>query len=343
MSTTILDEQMIDATSLERHRPRGRRQAVAPGGADALRIGLGRGSVRVTHGGEVARWLGPAMRGMIAGAFKRSVCRFDLAEQQSRRRYCSGCPHVFDCSYGVLYEPDPGGLESPARGDEQAPSGVVVSPCFPVPARLRAGDRLSLEVLLTGSAAVEGHWGKLFEAITMAATDVGIGPDHVRFSPDGLRTMQWNVLTPETFPADLAGGYPALRIDLLTPLILRAPQVDRGPRRAVTAPTLLDLFRPAIRIVRRLFAQSGVSLDRDWSGLCQLAEGVERVDHTFEAFSQRRWSSRTRLRTEAEGVVGSGWYRDVPAVLVPWLYWGGRLHAGGQRVAGAGRWRMVLE
>ncbi len=105
-----------------------------------------------------------------------------------------------------------------------------------------------------------------------------------------------------------------------------APGDDAAP---TNGPLSLTCFRPALRTVRRLFAQSGVGLEGDWSSLCEMAAAVQKMDEDYHAFSQRRWSSRTEHRAQLEGVVGQAWFVDVPSALLPWLYWGGLLHLGG--------------
>lgn len=327
-------------------RPRGVPRRDLHPAAGRLRVDLGRFRLRATRGGAVSVWLGPALRGVVAAALKRQSCRFDLAEQSGRRRYCSGCPHMGECGYGLLYEPDPVGLPSPALGAHQAPSGVVLSPSYPVPRRLRAGDRLAVEVVLTGAAARAGFAAALAGAVASAGRGPGLGPDHVQFDVEADEDLETLVLASEMFPADageLPGRYPRVRVDLLTPLFLRAESNVRGARGVNRAPTFLDLFRPALRMVRRQFAEAGVELQGDWTELCRLASEVRTRDAAYEPFRQRRWSSRTEHRAELEGVVGQAWFANVPAVLLPWLYWGGRLHIGGQRVAGAGRMRINLE
>jgi len=41
--------------------------------------------------------------------------------------------------------------------------------------------------------------------------------------------------------------------------------------------------------------------------------------------------------------MGGGMYGPVPAALAEWLAWGGRVHAGTDRVAGAGGWEVQRE
>ena len=50
-----------------------------------------------------------------------------------------------------------------------------------------------------------------------------------------------------------------------------------------------------------------------------------------------------RALCQCRGGHSGGLYGDVPWSLVPWLLWGGRLHVGSHRIAGAGGWRLVLD
>jgi hypothetical protein len=58
----------------------------------------------------------------------------------------------------------------------------------------------------------------------------------------------------------------------------------------------------------------------------------------YVSFYQRHWSNRGAAARPLHGVVGGAVYGPVPAALVRWLAWGGRLHVGTDRVAGAGGW-----
>ena len=63
--------------------------------------------LRLTAPGRLLPWLGPALRGLAAAQFKRAVCLYSPAEQQTTRRYCKGCPHIAACPYGSTVEAEP--------------------------------------------------------------------------------------------------------------------------------------------------------------------------------------------------------------------------------------------
>jgi hypothetical protein len=59
-------------------------------------------------------------------------------------------------------------------------------------------------------------------------------------------------------------------------------------------------------------------------------------------FFQPRWSNRAGRWRPLHGVTGGAVYGPAPVSLVRWLEWGGRIHVGTDRVAGAGGWRVHL-
>jgi hypothetical protein len=113
-------------------------------------------------------------------------------------------------------------------------------------------------------------------------------------------------------------------------------------RSPVLVPSLADLVRASLRTVSDLFRLYGQPVEADFRGLADAAREVKLLDHCYEPFEQERNSSRSG-RFTTRGAVGGGVYADVPMGLLPWLLWGGRLHVGTHRVAGAGGWRLVLD
>src|SRR2546429_521954 len=73
--------------------------------------------------------------------------------------------------------------------------------------------------------------------------------------------------------------------------------------------------------------------------LKELAWAVPTLSSAFTVRRQPRWSRRSEQHGMVAGVVGEARYGPVPRVLVPWLEWGGRMHVGAYRVAGAGGWQ----
>jgi hypothetical protein len=96
--------------------------------------------------------------------------------------------------------------------------------------------------------------------------------------------------------------------------------------------------------VGRVVAEFGTPLEGrvDFASLVGAARQVATVRGDWQPFEQQRWSNRKLQRYEVAGVTGGGVFADVPAALLPWLVWGGRLGAGRNRVAGGGAWRTVL-
>jgi hypothetical protein len=100
-------------------------------------------------------------------------------------------------------------------------------------------------------------------------------------------------------------------------------------------------LRASLRTIGPLCRLYGRPLpDEVFRPLKELAGGVPTRSVSFGVCEQPKWSNRTEQHGMVRGVVGTGTYGPVPRVLVPWLAWGGRLHVGGYRVAGAGGWRM---
>src|SRR5438876_10907716 len=88
-------------------------------------------TLRFTRPGQLLPWMGPALRGLLALPFKQSVCVQPRAEQDTRWRYCSGCPHMNGCPYGQTLEPDPPAGAAVFHGQEQAARPIVLALPFP--------------------------------------------------------------------------------------------------------------------------------------------------------------------------------------------------------------------
>ncbi|MCY2963918.1 MAG: hypothetical protein NT069_09775 [Planctomycetota bacterium] len=54
-------------------------------------------------------------------------------------------------------------------------------------------------------------------------------------------------------------------------------------------------------------------------------------------------SNHAKQRVPFKAITGSLTLADVPMGLLPWLYWGGKLHVGDRHGAGAGGWSLTLE
>ncbi len=281
--------------------------------------------------GRLVPWLGPALRGLITRELKSRSCVFG-----SRGRFGIQC-HRFcaapeRCSYGRLFEPG-----------QNAPRMAVVAPYFPCPEQAEPGMSISVRIILVGQQAA-GDLNCLLETLDTTGRAVGIGPDKVRFC---LRERLWKAstsLAPQALvePRDPQEVYPRVAIGLRSPLILRRKN-EVGKRYTVNRPELEDFYSSAAITLQQLFAAHGTELNAPYRHLRQLAEGVRRCEQHYQPFRQVRWSSRSRQRFEMFGCVGGAVFTNVPAALVPWLYWGGLLHVGAHRVAGAGGWRVILD
>ena len=296
-----------------------------------------------TRGGELLPWIGPALRGLVAGRFKADMCRHSTTDRDTHWKHCTGCPHLADCPYGLTFESGPA-HGSGSIGQEEGLRPVAIAPAFPAPPRIAAGMPLPVRVTCIGRRAVDA-FAPLTAALDEAAGAAGIGPDHVRFAVAGticppLPTPLRSADLPDF---DGAGGarLPEVVVELTSPLFLTRPDAS-GRRRPVWVPAFADLLRAALRTVGRAFREHAGPLPADFAALKAGAEAVRLESHNYEPFRQRRWSNRTEQRYDMEGTIGCGAYRDVPLALVPWLTWGGRLHTGTHRVAGAGGWRVTL-
>jgi hypothetical protein len=188
----------------------------------------------------------------------------------------------------------------------------------------------------------------LLEMIDHVGRRIGLGPDHVKFElvPANGAAPHARDLTAADLPPHpeaVPGTLPRVGIGLTAPLFLRS-RGENDKRRVNTCPQLSDLLRASLRTIGQLFRLYDQPLDGvDFAALKAAAEDVRMVEHCYEPFKQRKWSSRSEQRFCIHGVVGGGVYENVPLALLPWLTWGGRLHVGNHRVAGAGGWRVVLD
>jgi hypothetical protein len=140
-------------------------------------------------------------------------------------------------------------------------------------------------------------------------------------------------------PTDAEVVEPAVRVELTAPLMLRQANA-RGQRQLVRRPRFDDLLRASLRIVGTLYRLYDQPLDADFVGLKALAEQVPTRQTHFVDFRQDHDSNRSGRR-QYQGIVGHGVYGPVPRCLLRWLEWGGLLHTAGERVSGAGSWRVV--
>ena len=298
--------------------------------------------LRLTRPGDFPPWLGPALRGLVAWRFKEMVCRQPPAERRERWKTCVGCPHMADCPYGRTFEPDPPPGAAVFRGQENAARPLVLSAPFPTPGGVGAGWSFPLTILFIGNAAasdVEAVW----RAVEAAGADVrsGLDPAQTTFRVEGGSHARRDAVQVPLTVGDPTECVPAIRVELTAPLILR--QTGPNGRRHVERPSFADLLRASLRTLGQLFALYAGPLPAAFGDLRLAAEAVPCRSSAFRTFRQPRWSNRTQQHRDVYGVVGEGVYGPVPRGLLPWLEWGGRLHVGVERVAGAGGSRVLVE
>lgn len=292
--------------------------------------------LRLTRPGRLLPWLGPALRGLLGHRLRDWVCRCDTADGANKVLHREGC------AYGETLEATPKTPVATVRGQEDGFRPLVIAPVFPAPSRGVRGLEVPVRISFIGESAA--RWaGVVWSALDAAGRDpaAGFDPDRTTFEIAPLmddRLVQMNLpLRPEA----VAGAAPRLRVDLTAPLFLREEH-ERGKHRLIEAPTFADLFRASLRVLGGMNALYARPLDADFGGLKALAEQVPAGKSDYRGFRQPRHSNRTGHRGVLRGAVGWGEYRDVPLSLVPWLVWGGAVHAGPHRVAGAGGWDVKV-
>jgi len=294
--------------------------------------------------GRLVPWLGRALRGLIARQLKRHSCRQAPAEQETTWRYCRGCPHMAGCAHGQTFEADPPGDRFRFAGQDDAARPLVLASEFPLPPRARPGQTLGVRVTFVGADAIP-HAHSFWQAAAVAGLDpdAGLGPDHIPFTLD---------LPPAPAPAHLAetvhlpghadafpSGTARLRLELTGPLILRSSGADGQRRRLLTRPSFGDLFNACLRTLGPLCRLYGQEVPDEAFGLLkQRAALVPTLQTAYRPFTQPAWSNRGEQHGQVQAIVGAAEFADVPDALLVWLAWGGRLHVGTWRVAGAGGW-----
>jgi hypothetical protein len=97
-----------------------------------------------------------------------------------------------------------------------------------------------------------------------------------------------------------------------------------------------------LRTLGQLLALYDQPLKTDFAAMREAALEVPLLRAEYVSFYQHHWSNRSQQGRPLHGVMGSGLYGPVPRALVPFLIWGGRVHVGIDRVAGAGSWRVTV-
>ena len=285
--------------------------------------------------GALPPWLGPAIRGLIMRRFKNQVCRQPEEERPIRWRYCDKCPHLDVCDYGVMFEPRDGSRL------------MVASPAFPVPETAFPGLRIPLHFTAIGRIAAK-RLPEMIEILDEAGQNSGLEFSRVRFAVEGSASLPMvEELRPDDLPPAIdrvPGMLPRVGVGLIAPLGLRTRKgAQRGKRVPNTQPTFGDFFRSAASVLENTFKAQGEFLAANVEELQVHANTVPTLDDCYEPFSQKRYSGRQGEQWDFEGVIGGAVFGPVPFALLPWIYWGGQLHAGNHRSSGAGGWRIVLD
>jgi hypothetical protein len=294
--------------------------------------------VEFRSSGQLVPWLGPAFRGITALRYRAAVCHKPMHQWRTIWRYCRGCEHIARCGYGVAFEP---WRPSDGGGGVELPRPLVISPAFPAPQRVSAGDRLALEVMAIGDQASATLPG-VVESLAAAGRLDGLGPDRVRFDvAEGAGDTSRLLLLATDLPkaAAVSPTVNDVTIRLSGPLFLREQQ-QPGSKRQVTQPGLRHLLRASMRMAREFFGDAALCPGRGHLDLDDLAATIEPDAVDIRPFLQEKASRRSMERFALAGVVGSWHFASLPGCIVPWLQCGGLLHVGGHRIAGAGGWAV---
>ena len=280
-----------------------------------MRYAVANLGLRLTRPGRLVPWLGFALRGLVALRFKRAVCRQPPHEQETRWRFCTGCPYLADCPYGATFEPALPADAARHVGQDDAPRPVVLAPYFPVPERSVVGLTVPVRLTAVGDTAI-AHLTPLVAALAEAGR-AGLGPDAVAYEvvwPDGgtPRTAELRSEDLPPHPDALPGWLPRVGVGLTAPLFLR-----RDEKPLAAPPTLAELLRASLRALGRLFSLYGSPLLADFTALRSAAEGVRLAESCYERFAQEKQTSRGRQRFWVQGLAGGGVYEDVPLSLLP--------------------------
>ncbi len=308
--------------------------------------------MRFLDSGRLLPWLGPALRGTVARHLKNRVCFWPPAEREARWKCCKGCPKQPDCPYGITFETAPAPSAANRSGMNDGQRAVALAPYFPVESPAHDGDTVQVRLTLVGRRAIAVA-DQVVAVLTAENTQFALGTDRAPFviesqMPQPGWPVGCRILSASAFAASadaLELRIPWLRIDLMSPLFLKESRGEGKKSRAVFNPRFAHLFRACLRTVGRAFVTLGSgSLEQsvDFAALKAAAERVNTQAASWKPFRQRHFSSRRGQRYALEGVVGSAVFADVPAALLPWLVWGGRIGVGEHRVAGAGCWQITI-
>ena len=317
-------------------------------------------AIRCLGSGWLLPWMGPAVRGLVARPWKEAVCRLSEAEQTQHESCSFGCPHHAVCDYGRTVEPHKVG-----RPNERGSTNIVFATGFPIIAESVAGRTATVEsrplpavkgttfpLTLTLTGPGVDSLDTVLNRLTKELPTRGFGdeksPVLCELVRSGLRVETHDLCSGHLLlpTAENKATVRRLRVELTSPLILKQ-SFQQGrllPKsRLNLRPHLGDLLSKCLSLIESLFQQAGEFFEFDRDQLKRLADGKPPLQESFRPFEQAKKCNRSIQNCLAEGIVGHAVYADVPQVLIPWLSWGGRLHVGDHRVAGAGGWRLIVE
>lgn len=306
------------------------------------------------HSATLPTWWAPELRGMVKGAFKRDVCQHPNFEQRASQPLedCKSCNSSLrsECLYALCFEPQ----TEVGAGD--APVPLVFESRIPnARLRHRPDETPSFEVedgmLLTFSMLAVGRAGEslpaLIESLNSSGQQQGLGHPERRVRVSMLPTSRechWNYRLdlnslPSTAPR--SSRLPRVRIKLTAPLRLLS-NADGG-RTLVTTPTAADLVKAALDTISSLARALGEPIHPDRESLLAAAARTVVIDSELSRHSQHISANHGARMTLFEGLTGWLLLSDLPIELLPWLYWGGKLHVGDRRASGAGSWSVELD
>jgi hypothetical protein len=193
---------------------------------------------------------------------------------------------------------------------------------------------MPLTVTLIGDPAID-QAARVWELLAAIGTHPGFGPEGTTFTPeDDERREEPALIAPPS--ADMDGVLPEVRIRLTGPLFL-LERDTWGHRRPILEPTFADLLRASLRVLTVLLTRYGRTLPSDVAALKEAARRVPLRRANYVPF-QHAESTTGRRACVFRGVAGNGVYGPVPQRLLHWLRWGGLVHTGTGRCAGAGGW-----
>ena len=259
-----------------------------------------------------------SIRGAFGTIFRKLCCEPSCREART-------CEARHTCPYARVFEPAPPPGSAVLSKLENIPRGFVFRAPLDRKTNYAAGETLSFDLLLFGSAA------QFLPSFVLAFSQLiheGFGANR---APTELLSVEELPLGPPTkIPGD------RVTVRFLTPTHL----VSQG--QAVRAPEFHHLFKRVRDRINALatFYGSG-QIQADFAGLGAVAERIATVRRTTQWQSQVRTSSRTGQRHELSGFTGECEFAGDLAPFQEWLMLGQQCHVGKHAVWGNGQYLLV--